>query len=420
MIKRIIYLTLISISMLIFSCETDTDIGYSILPENDILNINIIDTSSVSVFTISMDSVATNNVSTLLLGEYIDPIFGYSKASFVCEYGFVTSPKFTSSHVVDSAVLYLVPDTINLNHYGNFSNNQNITVYELENNLYDTTYYSNYSPSTFLSGAIIGQKSYNPKVTDTLVAIKLQNTFAQKFTLNNLATDISIDDFKSFFKGVYVASETTGDDGAILKYKINTDALIKVYSHNGSTEYIFNLTSNLATNIRFNLFEHNYSSTEFYTTIGNETSTQDSVAYIQSMGGLQIKIMFPNIKKLKNLGDISINRAELIINVAPAMLTFESEYSVIDRMVLTAYDPNDGSFFLSEYISGSTYRNVAINDGSYRFDIAGYIRDILDETIENNGLLLLPGFGSTDIKRSIITSGKHSDKMKLVISYTKL
>jgi len=416
MMKKIIYLTLISITMLIFSCETHTELGYNILPEGDILDINISDTTSVNVYTLLMDSIATNNVSILLLGEYIDPIFGYSKASFVCEYGLAEYPTFTDSHTIDSAVLYLTKDTIN--YYGNLSATHNITVYELNTSLHDTAYFADHDPSDFLAGEIIGQKSYSPDLNDSIIAITLSSSFAQNFqTIADVTTN---DNFKDFFKGIYISSGVAGNDGAILKLNINPYSLIKVFFHNDNDTSIFNVTSNLTTNIRFNLFEHDYSSTDFYNNIGDETSAQDSVAYIQAMGGLRTKITFPSIEMLKDLGSIAINRAELVINTAPSLVTFDSDYPAIEAMILTAYDPENEYYLLPEYISGTSYKSVAYDDGSYKFDIAGYVRDILDGNVENNGLLLFSGSGSTTMKRTIITTGAHSNRMKLIISYTKL
>lgn len=402
--------------MLIFSCETDTNLGYNILPKDDILDLSIIDTTSVNVYTLLMDSIATNGASTLLLGEYIDPIFGYSKASFVCEYGLVEFPDFTEYHTIDSAVLYLVKDTID--YYGNLNNGQNINVYKLENSLYDTSYFANHNPEDFLVGEVIGQQIYTPNIKDTAVAIRLNDDFANSFSILDHSTNNEA--FKDFFKGVYITSETFENDGAILKFMINSKSLIKVYSHHNADNtniYIFNATANLTTNIKFNLFEHDYSSTEFYNSIGDETLSQDSVAYIQAMGGLRTKILFPSLEKLKDLENVVINRAELVINTAP----FNTDFPAIDRMLLKAYCPEDEEYLLPGYhILENIYLGVPYDDGSYKFDLNIYVQDILNGNVENNGLILFAGSGNSSMKRSIITTGSHSSRMKLVISYTKL
>ncbi|MCF6184245.1 MAG: hypothetical protein L3J56_06405 [Bacteroidales bacterium] len=61
--KKLFYITFISISMLIFSCQRSTNIGYNILPDDDQININITDTLSLEVHTIKPDSVIASDVS---------------------------------------------------------------------------------------------------------------------------------------------------------------------------------------------------------------------------------------------------------------------------------------------------------------------------------------------------------------------
>ena len=412
--------------MLIFSCETKTDIGYDILPDDDILDLNITDTTSIDVYTLLMDSLATDNVNTLLLGEYIDPIFGYSKASFVCQYGLVEYPYFTLDHTYSSVVLTLPLDT---SIYGNIANVQNITIYRLENNLdEDATYFADHNPDEFTLGTIIGELSYTPNPTDTAIYIPLSQAFGEElFDLPTNAPDSIFNDsiFKAdYFSGIYVKTESADKDAAIIKTAINTESVITVLAEKiDDSETVidsFRITSNLSSNIRFNMFEHDYSTTSFYNQIDDETGEPDSVAYVQAMGGLRTKIIFPFIEDLKELGDIAIYRAELIINTESPSITDEANFPVIEDMLLAGYDPENEYYLLSEYISATGYIGVAINENSYSFDIAGYIRDILDRNIENNGLLLFAYSGSTNFGRTVITSGNHSNKMKLYITYAKL
>jgi hypothetical protein len=75
---------------------------------------------------------------------------------------------------------------------------------------------------------------------------------------------------------------------------------------------------------------------------------------------------------------------------------------------------------LSEYYTGASYLPTTLETDAYRFEIASYVKDVLDGTIENNGIWLFPYAASDNYSRSVITTGSHSDKMKLIISYVKL
>ena len=411
--------------MLIFSCQTKTNIGYGILPEDDIINAEITDTVTLNVYTLSMDTIVTSGVSGLLLGEYIDPVFGYSKASFVCQYGLAEYPVFSqeSDHIADSAVLTLILDTVNLNYYGDIQAAHTIQIYRLTNNLdSDTIYYGNHDPSEFMTGDLIGETTITVNPDSAKIKIPLDQSLAVAFLDAENDVYTSSENFINFFKGVYIKSECENDDGAILKFKVNSESVLSIYFHESTTPeeaLEFKVTSNTSSAVRFNMFEHDYTGVSFENNIDNEEGMQDSVAYIQAMGGLRTKINMPYIENLKDLGDIVIYRAELIIKTAPTNDTYESSYSAIEKLLLTGYSPEYEYYLLAEYISGSSYLGEDYSDSEYRFDIASYIRNILDGTTENNGFYLFSSSGNKYFNRSVITTGKHSQKMKLYITYAK-
>jgi hypothetical protein len=417
--KRFFQLLIISIFPLIFSCNKLSDIGMGVLPEDDKLIAYITDTSSIEVYTLSMDSVLSSNAGRLLLGEYNDPIYGYTKASFVTEFSLAEASFLNNNYTIDSAVLTLTLDTVSTKHYGNTLTAQNIRVYELENALIDTSYYSNKDTTEFTSGNIIGTKNVIVTGTTKTINIKLSNAYAELF--QDIPVSASNDELKEVIKGIYVNSDSEGNDGAIMKTDINSNSVITVYAHEGtSSQKTFKVTMNHSGNIRFNLFQHDYSSATFNAGINDELSEQDSVAYIQSMGGLMAKIKIPFLENLKSLGNIAVFRAELIVNLCPSDLSEEEEFPAIDRMLITGYDPENIYYMLPEYYTTTGYSGATLTDGQYRFELAGYIRDVIDGRIDNNGLLLLAYSGSTNYNRSVITTGKHSNRMKLYITYTKL
>ena len=68
------------------ACEKpEGSVGIDLQPDDDILNVSGIDTFTVKAFSLPEDSVRTDGVTTGMVGAYIDPIFGYSKADHYTE-----------------------------------------------------------------------------------------------------------------------------------------------------------------------------------------------------------------------------------------------------------------------------------------------------------------------------------------------
>jgi hypothetical protein len=421
--RKLFFLAYIFGILFIFSCHPESDLGYNILPDDDKIKPQITDTFSIKVYTVPEDTISSNYVSTLLLGEYTDPVFGYTKAGFVSQYGLSNSPNFETDHVGDSVILTLTLDTNEVNYYGNISIPQTFKIYKLPNNFdTDTTYYSNQDPSIF-TGDLIGEFEYQFSHNIDTFQIPLNASLAQEFIDADEEIYSSTASFTDFFKGIYVTSECLDGNGAILKFKVTANSTISIFYHDNDTEQDtleYKIYSNLTTVKKFNLFEHDYSETTFFDNIGNESSPQDSVAYIQSMGGLRAKVVIPFLENLKTLGNIAIYRAELIVKTAPSSLTYENEYSAIQNMLVAGKENNDDYYLLPEYYYGNSYLPVAYEDDEYKFEIAGYIRDVLEGNTENNGLFLFTYAGSDNYNRSVISTGSHSDKMKLIITYAKL
>ncbi len=423
--KKLYYIILISISMLIFSCQEDTDIGYNILPGSDLINTQITDTFSVEVHTLITDTVITSGVSELLLGEYNDPIFGNTKASFAVQFFNPNFINFKDTDIVDSVILTLAYNQDYNNVYGDQTKEQTIEVYKITDVDLDNTikYYGDDDPGKYMGELIGDTVGFRPSLEDSIVHIKLNNSFGDFFLDADDSNYLSGQAFRNFFKGLYLKSESVDGNGAIIKYDINDSLSVSVYFHKNDAEQtalVYKISANNISNVRFNLFEHDYSSANFAGPVGDESLPQDSVAYIQSAGGLYARIKIPYLKNLNNSEKIVINRAELIINTAPSSVSYEDDFPAINTTIITGYISDYSYLLIPDYINSSTYGGENYDEGTYRFDIAAYIQDILDGKTENNGINLYPASDGSNVSRTVITSGNNSNPVKLVITYTKL
>lgn len=410
--------------MLIFSCNEKSDLGFNILPEEDIINAQIIDTFSISCYTMEMDTLLTKGVSQLIAGDFDDPIFGNTKAGFATQMTLSEYPSFTAADVADSIVLELPYSSKKFNYYGDLSSTLDIKVYKISKILSpDSNYYHTHSPESIHSGEIMGSKIFTPNPDDSLLIIKLEQQYATSFLTADAEIYNSVDNFRNFFRGIYVSIEKTSGLGSLLKFEIAQGFKIKIYYHKESapeTQLTYSFTGNSTSTVRFNMFSHDYTSASFNTLINDTISVQDSVSYIQSAGGLRTKIKMPYITELNKLGPINIYKAELVVKAESDFFSQENLYPAISELVLTGISPVREYYLIQEYYGQSSYTGVQYTNNEYRFNIASYIRNILDGNIQNYGLYLFTYDESSNFNRTVITSGKHSNRMKLIVTYTKL
>ncbi len=428
--KSGIYILVIVAFFFILSCKKSKDIGYNLLSDDEIVDFDVIDTISINVHTYKIDSIKSNQVNNLLLGIYDDLYFGRAEASCAMQFINDRSVEFSPKSIADSIYLFLPYDTIaenNLNIYGNRLLAQQLYVYELSKKLVDSIHgYSNLSPDFLHNNVELGSINYTPYMTGSEeLKIKLNKSLAERFVNADDSVYNDFTDFLDIFKGLCL---TTTTPGVITKFQTGREAKLVLYSHfTDDTDTIKTDTFRIST-ARINMFKQDHSSMPFYSSLNDADMPQDSVAYLQSMGGLKVKITFPFISELKNLGRIAILRAELIVKTAPGIETQEFTYPALEKVhVYRAVDDNI-IYPLTEYFIPGVYPNPSIVVGikynkeekQYRIELADYLKKIINEEIENNGLFLIPSSGKNNFNRSIITTGNHSNRMRLVLSFRYL
>ena len=131
-------LFLILFISLFTSCQTDNAEGEFVVG-SDYLSINnkviLIDTLTVNVSTINIDSLVTSNQSRILIGNYTDPIFGkVTSESYLkltpdnYSIGSSDSDTQTVKYVFDSIAMILKYDRYS---YGDTTKTQTITTHQL-------------------------------------------------------------------------------------------------------------------------------------------------------------------------------------------------------------------------------------------------------------------------------------------------
>ena len=412
----------ILISLLNFNCtKTDENFGYNIIPDADKVELLYTDTTTISASTYSGDTLISSAVTVMLLGAYNDQFCKKAKASFAVQFAPEISYRFLTVDIADSVVLSLPLrfDSVSNNSYGDLTKPQTVNVYRLSSGIsYRNTYYSHQNPQNIHDGELLGTIQYIPSKTDT-IRITLKSSIADEFINSDDSVYTKPEIFQNFFQGVYVETLSPDSEEAIVKIDRNAGLKLEVFYHKESTTTPISakFVANNEECAAFNLFEHDFSTADFYADL-NTDGTKQEYTYIQEMKGLRAKIMFPFLNEWKRSGRYVIKRAELILETADSEFTNETDYPAIQKLLLTGIKDDGSYYLLPEYNMGSSYAGVTYNKDTkqYRFDIAAYLTSILNGSVPNNGVFIFSTAGKVSVNRSIIKT----DKIRLAVTYVDL
>jgi hypothetical protein len=450
----------VGLSICIISCDEASVVGLNVQPQNDLLHVGYIDTTTLITKTVRVDSVYTDGISVsqpnglMIFGKYNDPVFGPTSSSIYTQVRLpsnIESNSFGTNPVCDSIILALAYDG---SCYGKtIRKAQTVNVYQVIEDMPVQYYFSNnsFNTSTF---DLANSYSFIPRPADTLtimgiktipeLRVPLDNNFGQVLLNNqgsgNLASNTA---FQNFMKGLYITTEHTNglgnDDGNIMHIKMTQSAITLYYHYTGKT-LITNVDSvipakydfDLGSVIRFMHFKHDYSNGIVDPNLASQLSAsppvQNNTVFIQPMAGLRTKVEMPTLMNWVKSGPIAINKAELIIKTDPTT-TYEMETFSPPASITAAGINDDGTIYLLPDVAvesnrpgyyGGKYDAVT---HEYHINVSLYIQQVLNGTRKNNGVYILTGvLSSLNPDRVVIGGGGSgsSYQMKLNITYTKL
>jgi len=420
--------------VLVFSgCNKDNNIGLEVQPPGDKIHVFTDSSTTFSIYTVKEDPLTTTNHSYFMLGSYVDPIFGKSKADFMTQVLLTTSHlRFGENPVADSLVLYLdygvlIGEDLQY-YYGDTTTSQEIRIYEIEEDIYyDSTYYSNQNVENFYTpGNEIASLTYSPQPSRDSLAIPLSIDLANRI-LNADTTNLEDNTgFLEFFKGIYLQTDMAMSDGSIVYFDIlSSKTRLTLYfstDTEDSLKYDFDISDNCA---RFSLFEHDYEGSVVESSI-DDTVNQTNEVYIQSMSGTKALVKFELNEELVELAQkgISINKAELVFEIAndPSSENFRPP----DNLFMTSLNLAGQDEFLPDYYLSMEHfdGNYYSSQGVYKFNIARHIKTLLDPDFSrrkvNYGLHLFNSFNRVISDRLVLKGGLSEGSIKLNIVYSEL
>lgn len=372
-------LALLFFTLFAVSCnETLDDIGFSILPEEDRIHVNV-DTLDLRASTVQVDSIFSR-VWYPVLGEYMDPVFGSIKSDYVGEFYFPEGSGFHDGASIDSVRVQLSYMTM----MGDSLSPMSLSVYELTKSLKGVSNYSHTDPKKYAdmsapkgTQTFTGRNStYRTETTasggyvkvyeiNVMLPKALGEKFLAEYNKEGHGKLVNPDTFREFFPGLYFT--TTFGKSTILN--ITSSSLMVHYQYmdkNGSStkeDTIRTSALNLYITPEVTQFTH----------IENKNDQllveNDDHTFVKSPAGVITRITFPfsQPKVGEKLKSQTLNLANLTVYALPEpneetmiKLTPPSHLLLVNKDSLAGFFenkklPDNTTGFLSGKFDQQTY-----------------------------------------------------------------
>jgi hypothetical protein len=418
------------------SCEEDpTFIGSNILPSSDYVSVKSADTFSIVSYTKYDYPVSTGSQTSPFIGNNYDPYFGTTTCEFVSQLR-LESEWTDGAYDVDSVKLVLRILTVN----GSTDIVKQLRITEVSDMLYvDSTYYSNTNVDTTDFGVSV---DIPPLRNDTIniAEMNLPSSFGEYLIRDQekIFYSTTEDDFRNYFKGVYIRLQSASDADPLLFGLNLTSAAtlgdysdyIKVYMHDreDNTLYSFRfLLDPTKDNASFSRIEYDFSTAspdKGFADIINQP-VLDSLSYLQGLNGVYTKIVIPGLESLKNNpsgSKTAINKASLFMPVHYDGVYYTNA-TIPDNLYLRYYNTSGVKEMIPDYYIDDYHEyfngKLDTTNSEYKFNISNFIQDYLND---KEGILKpeLEVFqGSGEIKNVILKANDSKSPVRLEITLTK-
>lgn len=419
------------------ACKEPEGIGLDVLPEGEQMPIAWIDTFTIEAQTVNFDSVRTSGRGSYAIGDFNDPIFGRVRSQMFSQFKLNSLPgQFKNSDIVDSLF-------INLKYSGYYGRAdklrglQRFGVFEVEEDmlldgfdLADTNYYSD-DVVQMISATPLGTLEFAPDFLNDVIAgddtlgpslrIKLDNSLGERIVNSvNLSED---ELFLSEFKGLNIRPITSSmptDNGALLFFDMNSsESRLEMFFHNDedTVHYLFNMNNE---NVLFTTNTRDQS-TELANAIAGGVTAGNDLLYVQGLGGTRIRLKFPSLRDLNQLGAVAINKAELVVPVDENTI---EDYGTPPILSVSSINEYDSAFTIldqtAEFNGIDYYGGVYDSENKeYVMNVARELQSLLSNPDEVDYGFYIAPLNAVDGKRVVINGPNHPSRpLTLRMTYT--
>ncbi len=444
--KKSLFIILFSVFVL-FSCEKATDIGITLV---DQLPTETIYTEfPVQAATIVGKDLPTNTSITLLCGQYNDPAFGKvtSKAFFQISPppNGISLTKFDKDLIFDSLAIEFPV----YNYYADTMRVQRFNLHRLTDVLDQNVEYTNKSNLAYDPIPITSLSTKGGRIlADGFMRMPIPNSTFKTDIFNLAKNSSSKDDFLAAVKGLVLVPNVT-DNAAVMGFEasnnpqlaFNFSRLIIYYtapqSQTAAPDILNKYSQSLFVNARFNQITSLRNTGTFLDDMNTPLQTKLSSAsnnrtFVQAGVNYLTKLSFPTLQSLRNQGNVAINRAELVIKIAPNSADiYGTPRSIV---LIQSNNTNESLTFTNQFGSvipiyafpqGSQSPVIGFNsrDLEYRVSLTSYIQSIYSGSNLNNSLIIRPSVTAWEVSRMVILNDNGNLNFpystKLRVFYTK-
>jgi hypothetical protein len=402
------------LALICFSCGFESDME-SLSIGGDFINtrstISVVDSFTVSLSTVKIDSLTTSGNSIIWAGSYTDKEFGFISSTGYYEVGIPETANVEANDSFDSLLLVM---NYKKAYYGDTSLLQSLQVYRLTGEIKGDENGNFWNHSSVPYNPVpIGKVTFKPKPSsNSKVKVRLSDQIGRDFLALMLEKDESVSTFEKFreyFKGLAIGPGIPSN--SILSFSCDSTMNLELYTHRKGLEResVLQKFPVGSTKTSFNNFTADRTGTPIASIakqlIRIPSSQSNYKTYVQSGIGLLTRIDFPTMQQLMETDrKYVLLKAELIMVPEPG--TYK-QVPLPSQLVL--YHTDKSNRVVSEIVGdqnatlpGDLVIDKIYNEStSYTFDITDFITTEISDSYFDTSHGLLIGETSSSIGASL-------------------
>lgn len=399
--KKSFVFCFLSLIVTLTSCYDEANTYGQQLVDSAFRNVSV-DSCTVTVTAVQMDSIETSGQSTALIGKYTHEDWGTAIAHTYIPYNRPTySTDITETVIMDSLILrfkhngYFIGDTMK---YQKFTVHRLTETIVLNDNgyLYNTSTVS-YDPE------ILGECSFRPKPnSQETVEIRLSDELGQDLLTRFHTRDdaVSADYFENYFKGIVILPDEQTSENLQAFSVSDSLGAIELHYHILKAEEnaeILQFTPNTTT--QFNHIDHDRSgsllSNHALSEIEIPSEKLDNKGLIFGGLGWYSRLEFPYLNDLMQQGE-QIDVEAAVLKIYPEKGSYSDFNLLPDSIYLyIADEKNVVVDAVTDYLGTEVQRGTLVKDDVffedtyYSFDLSTFIKEEMGATGRNKHNLQL-------------------------------